>query len=70
MTRGTYPAAGLSGDQVALALRIAGVTAAEDPQLVANVLSTALRHSAPAFAALPFGLEPAHYRLVLERQQA
>jgi len=70
VTVGTQTTVGLNGDQVAHALRIAGVTAVEDPQLIATVLSTALRHSAPAFAALPFGLEPAHYRLVLERQRA
>jgi hypothetical protein len=70
VTLGVHPAVGLSGDQVALALRTAGLTPAEDTQLIATALSTALRQSAPVFAALAFGLEPSHYRLVLERQQA
>ncbi len=65
----TRPAAYLTGDQVALALRTAGVDPVEDPQLIATVIGHALRQTAPAFSAMPFWLEPSHYRLVLERQQ-
>ena len=60
-------AAYLTGDQVTFALRAAGVDPVEDPQLIATTLSTVLRQSAPAFAALPFGLEPSHYQLVMAR---
>ena len=65
----TRPEAYLTGDQVALALRTAGVDPVEDPQLIATTLSTVLRQSAPAFAVLPFGLEPASYQLVMTRLQ-
>jgi len=66
---GTRPVVYLTGDQVALALHTAGVDAAEDPQLIATVIGHVLRQTAPAFSALPFWLEPSHYRVVLERQQ-
>jgi hypothetical protein len=65
----TRPEAYLTGDQVALALRTAGVVPVEDPQLIATVIGRVLRQTAPAFSAMPFWLEPSHYRLVLERQQ-
>ena len=65
----TRPAAYLTGDKVALALRTAGVDPVEDPQLIATVIGHVLRQTAPAFSAMPFWLEPSHYRLVLERQQ-
>jgi hypothetical protein len=65
----TRPEAYLTGDQVALALRTAGVDPVEDPQLIATVIGHVLRQTAPAFSAMPFWLEPSHYRLVLERQQ-
>ena len=65
----TRPEAYLTGDQVALALRTAGVDPVDDPQLIATVIGHVLRQTAPAFSAMPFWLEPSHYRLVLERQQ-
>ena len=65
----TRPEAYLTGDQVALALRTAGVDPVEDPQLIATVIGHVLRQTAPAFSAMPFWLEPSHYRFVLERQQ-
>ena len=65
----TRPEAYLTGDQVAIALRTAGVDPVEDPQLIATVIGHVLRQTAPAFSAMPFWLEPSHYRLVLERQQ-
>ncbi len=63
------PTVYLTADQVTLALRTAGVDPVEDPQLIATTLNTVLRQSAPAFAALPFGLEPAYYQRVMTRLQ-
>ena len=59
----------LTGDQVTLALQMAGVDAVEDPQLIATALNTVLRQSAPSFALTPYWSEPSHYQIVLERQQ-
>lgn len=64
------PSATLTREQVVQALGRAGVRGVEDPGVVAQILTQMLAQTDSVCAALPFGLEPSHYRVALERAAA